>query len=122
MMAANVFRQFADASAAPIYGAARVWLGLGLVGGDLVRYDKMAEQAAELANRVLRGEPASTIPPTEAAVTELMFDWRQLRRWGIDEARLPAGSMVLFREYTFFETYRWYVIGVRRRSPSPRPC
>ena len=32
-------------------------------------------------------------------------------RWGIDEARLPVGSQVLFRQDTFFETYRWYVVG-----------
>jgi hypothetical protein len=27
-----------------------------------------------------------------------MFDWRELRRWGIPEVRLPKGSVVLFRE------------------------
>ncbi len=27
-----------------------------------------------------------------------MFDWRELRRWGIPESRLPQGSVVLFRE------------------------
>ncbi len=111
MMAASVFRQIATASGAPVYGAAETWMGLGLVGGDLVRYDKLAKRAAELASRILRGEPASSIAPAEAPTSELMFDWRQLRRWGIDDARLPAGSVVLFREFTFFELYRWYVVG-----------
>jgi hypothetical protein len=35
-----------------------------------------------------------------------MFDWRQLRRWGIDEAALPPGSEISFRDLTFYEQYR----------------
>jgi signal transduction histidine kinase len=38
-----------------------------------------------------------------------MFDWRQLRRWGIDEDDLPDGSLVLFREPTVWETYWAYI-------------
>ena len=41
-----------------------------------------------------------------------MFDWRQLRRWGISEGKLPAGSTVLYKEVIFFEKYFWYVIGL----------
>src|SRR6185369_15912896 len=40
-----------------------------------------------------------------------VFDWRQVKRWGFDEMRLPAASMVLFRQPTFWEEYRWYAIG-----------
>ena len=31
-------------------------------------------------------------------LTSRQVDWRQLRRWGISEARVPAGTAVLFRE------------------------
>src|SRR5262249_9122422 len=41
-----------------------------------------------------------------------MFDWRQLKRWGIDEAKLPPGSDVRYREPTFWDLYRWHIIGV----------
>jgi PAS domain S-box-containing protein len=40
-----------------------------------------------------------------------MFDWRELRRWGIDEARLPPGSIVRFREFSVWELYKWRIIG-----------
>jgi len=39
-----------------------------------------------------------------------IFDWRQLRRWGIDESRLPAGSIVRFREVSVWEQYRIYIL------------
>jgi len=41
-----------------------------------------------------------------------MFDWRELRRWGINEKNLPQGSVVNYREYTFWEQYKWRIIGV----------
>ena len=38
-----------------------------------------------------------------------MFDWRQLRRWDIDEDDLPDDSLVLFREPTVWESYWVYI-------------
>ena len=38
------------------------------------------------------GRAASSIPPLEEPARQLMFDWRQLRRWGIDEERAARGQ------------------------------
>ena len=35
-----------------------------------------------------------------------MFDWRELQRWGISEARLPAGSIVQFRQPSVWDQYQ----------------
>ena len=32
-----------------------------------------------------------------------MFDWRALRRWGLSEKDLPAGSTVLYRELSIWQ-------------------
>ena len=40
-----------------------------------------------------------------------MFDWRQLQRWGIDEDRLPPGSIIRFRELTMWQQYKWRIVG-----------
>ncbi len=37
----------------------------------------------------------------------LAFDWHELKRFGIDEARLPAGAAVVNREPGFWEMYKW---------------
>ena len=39
-----------------------------------------------------------------------MFDWRVLRRWNLDESKLPAGSTILFREPTVWERYKLTVL------------
>ena len=34
------------------------------------------------------------------------------RRWGVQQANLPPGSTVRFREPTLWEQYRWYLLAV----------
>src|SRR4030095_2571328 len=40
------------------------------------------------------------------------FDWRELRRWNLNENRLPAGAEILFKEATFGQRYRNRIISV----------
>jgi formate hydrogenlyase transcriptional activator len=98
LVARDILRLVARASSVPVFGASETFLGEGIVGGDLIRYRPLAEGAARLAARILRGEPAESIPPIEQFSSQPMFDWRELRRWGIPESRLPKGSLVVFRE------------------------
>jgi signal transduction histidine kinase len=98
----------AAASSAPVYGPSAV-LGVGeIVGGQMVSYEAHGRLAAELALRVLQGERP---PPIEGDTLVPTFDWRQLRRWQLDERRLPAGSVVLFRPASAWERYRWWILG-----------
>jgi PAS domain S-box-containing protein len=112
MVAAEVVRLVARASSVPTFGAAEVWLGRGIVGGDLIRYGPQAQLAGELAVRLLKGEPIASVRPVDVKSSALMFDWRELRRWGIDEKRLPAGSTVLYREPNFWADHKWALAGV----------
>jgi hypothetical protein len=41
-----------------------------------------------------------------------MFDWRQLKRWGFSEVRLPAGSKVMYRPLSSWDLYKWPIIGI----------
>ena len=66
--------------------------------------------AAEAAVRVLHEESPSGIKiPTQKAGPP-QFDWRELKRWGISESRLPQGSTVHFREPTAWQRYKWRII------------
>jgi PAS domain S-box-containing protein len=111
MVSSDVLRLVARASSAPVYGGDSTLMGLGIVGGDLFRSETQAERAAGLTARILRGEPPSSIPPIAEPSNQLTFDWRELRRWGIDEARLPPGSVVLFREKTLWSEHGRTILG-----------
>lgn len=98
-------------SRAPINGMFQHQVGQGIVGGRLYQGELQGEEGARAAARILRGEPASSIPPLVIGTREPLYDWRELQRWGFSESRLPAGSVVLFREPTVWERYRWHVVG-----------
>jgi PAS domain S-box-containing protein len=95
---------------APIFGVYESQVGGGAVGGALVSIGELARSAAGVATRLLHGEPAEqvTIPPTGHGPPT--FDWRELQRWGIREAALPAGSVVLFRQPGIWERYKGYIV------------
>lgn len=97
-------------SHAPIYASSELYLGDGIVGGRLLSWEGLGLAAGQMGLRILAGESAQSIPrQTVPSVT--MFDWRQLRRWNIDENKLPAGSVIRFREFSFWELYKWRIIG-----------
>jgi signal transduction histidine kinase len=101
----------AAAANVPLYSFVELWLDHGLVGGSLISLERPAQLVAEKALRVLRGESADSIPTTEIDPNVDQVDWRQLRRWNISEARVPAGTAIKFREPTTWERYKIYIIG-----------
>src|SRR5271165_4468289 len=94
---------FAPASRAPIYGCYDTYLGHGIVGGSMVTFEQIGRKAAQLGIRILAGEDAQAAARSESYQAVPMFDWHQLRRWNISEQRLPPGSIVRFKEATYWE-------------------
>lgn len=107
---AAVSRAVAEASPVPVYGAQASYVGQGIVGGAIRSPQALGTRAAELALQILDGTRAQDIPLENERLVPT-FDWRQLRRWGIDAARLPAGSVIQFKGPTAWELYRWYIVG-----------
>jgi signal transduction histidine kinase len=84
-------------------------IGRGIVGGYVYTIEGGGGRVAEMVRQIAEGQPVENIP-IEAVPTVPMFDWRELKRWKIDEAALPAGSVVHFRELTFWEQYKWRIV------------
>ena len=96
-------------SRAPIYGMYLHQVGLGVLGGRLYQGEAQGTESARVAARILRGEPASSFPPVVIGTSKPTYDWRELRRWRISESRLPPGSVVLFRQPSAWQRYRWHL-------------
>src|SRR5881275_2132228 len=98
---------------APINGIFQHQLGLGIVGGRLYQAENEGIESAHIAVRILHGEAASSFPPGIMGPLPPRYDWRELKRWKINEERLPPGSVVSFREPTAWEQYGvWIIAGV----------
>jgi signal transduction histidine kinase len=100
----------AQAANAPTYCWVDSAMDHGIVGGSLYSQRAAIERISQLAIRVLRGERADSIPVEDLDLNTNQLDWRQLRRWHIDEARIPAGALVRFRVPTVWEAYRVYIL------------
>src|SRR5688572_6068661 len=81
-------------------------IGDGIVGGPLLSIGELSRTTAEVALRVLAGESPGNIKTPVQRAGRPTYDARELRRWNIDQNRLPAASVVLFREPTMWERNR----------------
>lgn len=98
------------AATAPVFVLTDSFLGHGEVGGKLFIRFEQGKVTGKMALRVLNGEKPQDIPVVNG-VTQYMFDWRAIKRWGLKESSLPAGSIVLNRQATVWTSYKWYIIG-----------
>ena len=94
----------------PTYCAWKAELNYGCVGGAYVDWAEYVDSTAEIAARVLGGELPEEIPVTDDSNFKTVMDWRELQRWRIPESALPPGTEILYREPTFWETNRRYVV------------
>lgn len=94
---------------APVFGLLDSYLGQGIVGGSLLSAQEEGRRCADIAVRILKGEPPVDIYPVRV-LNKSMFDWRQMQRWGISEDRLPPGSILMFKPPTPWQLYQSYII------------
>ena len=95
---------------APVFSWNDIYLGRGIVGGSLTPAGEIGRKAASAAVQILNGKGPSEIPIQTVRYGTPRFDWRELQRWDISEASLPAGSAIEFRVPTIFEQYKWTII------------
>jgi PAS domain S-box-containing protein len=106
----EALRRIHEVANAPVNGLFKNQLGMGIVGGRLYADELEGIESARIAVRILRGEPAWSFPPQVVPPSRPQYDWRELERWNISENRLPAGSVVLFRELTIWERYTGRIV------------
>jgi signal transduction histidine kinase len=94
----------------PVFAIHGSYLGLGVVGGSMTDYGLLGAHAGGIGARMLTGLPVPPSPIRATGVNRLTFDWRELRRWQLQESRLPAGSVVMHRPPSAWEQYRWPIV------------
>jgi signal transduction histidine kinase len=98
------------ASSAPVYSAADVALGSGVVGGRMLSYEGTGRQYGQILERLFSGQPDWKRMP-DSNPSSLQVDWRQVKRWGIDPDLIPPDAVVRFRPPTLWQAYRNAVVG-----------
>jgi PAS domain S-box-containing protein len=91
---------------APVFGYSSAQMGLGIIGGPQIDMIELGRGAARAGSRLLAGELPSDVAVPVATVGAPVYDWRELKKWGIPEAQLPADARVLYRPPSLWETHR----------------
>jgi len=104
--------EISKAANRPVFTPLDLALGRGVVGGSIVEFEDVGRDAGRMATRIMRGQPAPTMPVPSFATAVPRFDGRQLARWQLDERRLPADSQIIFAQPHLWHDYRWHIVAV----------
>jgi len=101
---------------APIYVLTERWFDYApVMGGKLNCGYYQGQTAAEMAMRILDGENPNNMPVLRGTADRYMFDYNQLKRFGIDFSQLPPGSVIKNEPQSFYYLYKkliWTVSGI----------
>ena len=81
-------------------------MGYGVVGGYVVSPLFQGKTAGEMVRKILEGVPVEAISPVLKSPNRFMFDFNQVRRFGLDVDRLPPASEVINRPAGFFQSHK----------------
>ena len=95
----------------PIFHLSDLGIGDGSVGGYIMCFHKVGSLTGKTAVNILNGADPNLITITEKDYYEYEFDWRELKKWNLENSDLiPEGSTILFKEITFWVEYKWIII------------
>jgi signal transduction histidine kinase len=104
--------RIARASAGPVYSPLVSDPGQGLVAWSPNGGFEHGRVAARLAGAVLGGGRPADLPVESHVWKSFHFDYQQLQRFGVDDARLPADAVVIGRPASFYRDNRRLIWGV----------
>ncbi len=99
----------------PVYSCWDIYMESGMVGGMLNRGFEQGRVAAEKILLVLKAGSAQDIPIGQSIPNQYMFDYNQMKRFGIKLTDLPPGSIIKGRKdfiYSIPKEQAWIYICV----------
>lgn len=99
----------------PIYSVWDFFTGRGIVGGVITSGADQGRAAGLQALQILRGEKTSAIPIVMGLSPRVIFDFNEMKRFGLRERDLPADSVMINLPRTFYrvnKTIIWTLGGL----------
>ncbi|SMP52946.1 PAS/PAC sensor hybrid histidine kinase [Desulfonatronum zhilinae] len=81
-------------------------LGQGALGGFLVSAREQGRTVGELAGRILAGQHPDHLPVIMESPNKPLFDYQQIRRFGVNVADLPTGAVVINQPESFYARHK----------------
>jgi PAS domain S-box-containing protein len=84
----------ANATSTPMFGNTEMYIGHGIIGGKIPTGYQQGQIAGSMAEQILSGIPAGSIPVMKNSPNQYIFDYRKLVQFHIPESALPPGSII----------------------------
>lgn len=96
----------AQAASVPVFAPSDTTMGTGIVGGYSPSYVVMGREVGRAVNSLLDGVAPQALALPAVLPTTLNLDWKQIRRWRLDQDQIPEHAVIHFREPGFLEAHR----------------
>jgi PAS domain S-box-containing protein len=106
----DALEELSSVSPAPIFSYSESYIGYGMVGGSCIVSRKLATEVADQIAAILRAGSANSVPVIRSVSSQLVFDERQVQKYGLNESLISSGSRVRFHTPTLWEAYHQLVI------------
>lgn len=79
----------------PLFSLSELPIGVGALGGKVIRASRIGEQTSVILNKLLQGRDFRRMGQSDAEQAEFVFDSQQLKRWGISRSQLPETARLM---------------------------
>ena len=97
----------------PLYHLWYHGMGEGILGGKVISHFEQGKAAAGIALEVLTGTSVHEIPVQHESPNSYVFDYREMKRFGLHVEDLPEESVVLHKPQTYYQKNKlliWVVV------------
>jgi diguanylate cyclase (GGDEF)-like protein len=90
----------------PVYRASIGGVGQGVLGGKMVSYFEQGKMAANLVLDIFKGTPVHSIKMITESPNKYIFDYKIIKKYGIDMSLIPDEAIIINKDLSFFEQNR----------------
>jgi two-component system, LuxR family, sensor kinase FixL len=105
-------RELSSVTEAPVVEGTDLSLGQGSLGGEVAGFRLTGQEIGRRIQRTLDTGEAPDGVTIDTAPRRKVLDWRQLKRLGISEDRVPPGFEILYREPTLWREHRIAIVTI----------
>lgn len=94
----------------PVFVLSDMGMDNGAFGGYVLSFKKAGLFTGKVAVDILNGKDLNSISVNEDDYYEYVFDWRELKRWHLQNSEfIPEGSTILSEEIIPLEKFKWII-------------
>lgn len=109
MLFADSLQLIIDNLPQPLFHLWQHGLGEGILGGKVISHEQQGKTAAEMVVRILAGEPITSMPVIEQSPNVAMIDYRLLRKFKLQQNRLPADTILINQPHSLYTQYKVHI-------------